>query len=146
MRPISAGRTPNGLGVLRVTFAMPKALSVYLGREAAQRIAQHGWTPDLFDLVIGASGGAKWFILAHLDRLLFGDFLQRGERPLNVLGSSIGSWRHACLAQTNPVAAIERLQEGYLYQNYSSAKPSVDEISEVSRDILRHVLGENGAI
>lgn len=124
---------------------MPRALSIYLGREAATRIAAHGWQPHLFDLLIGASGGAKWFILGHLDRLLFGDFLQHSDRTLNVLGSSIGSWRHACLAQSDPVAAIERLQEGYLHQQYSGPRPSVAEISEVSRDILRRVLGDNGA-
>lgn len=124
---------------------MPKALSLYLGRQAAARIAEHGWEPQLFDLLIGASGGAKWLILGHLDRLLFGDFLQRSDRPLNALGSSIGSWRHACLAQSDPVAAIERLQEGYLNQHYSGPRPSVAEISEVSRGILQHVLGEHGA-
>ena len=38
------------------------------------------------DRLLGASGGPKWFILGHLDRLLFGDFLQRSEQPLSVLG------------------------------------------------------------
>lgn len=68
-----------------------RALSVYLGREAARRIADQGWSADLFSLLLGASGGPKWLILGHLDRLLFGDFLAAGERPLSVLGSSIGS-------------------------------------------------------
>lgn len=121
-----------------------RALSVCLGREAAARIAREGWSPDLFNLLLGASGGPKWFILGHLDRLLFGDFLQRGSQPLSALGSSIGSWRHACLSADDPVAAIARLEQGYLNQHYTS-KPSAAEVSEVSRTILLQVLGEDGA-
>ena len=76
--------------------------------------------------------------------MLFGDFLQRGQQPLSTLGSSIGSWRHACLAMRDPAAAVQRLEEGYLYQQYAS-KPGPREVSEVSLGILRRVLGEGGA-
>jgi len=117
---------------------------VYLGREAARKIAATGWTADLFDLLLGASGGAKWLILAHLDRLLFGEFLARGTRPLSVLGSSIGAWRHACLAMPDPVAAIDRMQDAYLHQRYSK-QPDTREVSEVSLGILEHTLGDGGA-
>jgi len=123
---------------------MARALSVYLGKEAARQIAVQGWSAGLFSLLLGASGGPKWFILSQLDRLLFGDFLQRSEQPLAVLGSSIGSWRHACLAMENPAAAVTRLEQGYLYQHYAS-KPTAREVSEVSCKILDRVLGDNGA-
>jgi hypothetical protein len=116
-----------------------------VGREAARQIRDQGWSPDLFSLLLGASGGPKWFILCRLDRFLFGDFLQRTEQPLSVLGSSIGSWRHACLAMDDPVSAVDRLERGYLYQEYATSKPSADEISEVSLGILKGVLGEDGA-
>lgn len=122
---------------------MARALSVYMGREAAKRISVEGWSADLFRLLLGASGGPKWFILDHLDRFLFSDFLQRSNRPLSVLGSSIGAWRHACLAMPDPVAAIDQLQQGYLYQRYSS-KPTPEEVSAVSRKILEAIMGENG--
>ncbi len=122
-----------------------KALSVHLGSEAAQRIQSQGWDPALFSLLLGASGGPKWFILAQLDRFLFGDFLQRTTRPLATLGSSIGSWRHACLAQPDPAGAVERMQAGYLYQHYSSQRPSPEEISDVSKNILQSVLASDGA-
>ncbi|MBP6700430.1 MAG: patatin-like phospholipase family protein [Halioglobus sp.] len=121
-----------------------KALSVYLGREAARRIGREGWSADLFSLLLGASGGPKWFILARLDRLLFGDFLQRSEHTLSVLGSSIGSWRHACLAMPDPLAALDALEAAYLHQHYAS-KPTAAEVSAVSREILRRVLGDRGA-
>jgi hypothetical protein len=120
-----------------------RALAVNLGKEAARQIEREGWSADLFSLLLGASGGPKWFILGHLDRLLFGDFLQRGTRPLSTLGSSIGSWRHSCLPLRDPVAAIGRLEQGYLYQQYSS-KPTIHEVSAVSRGILKELLGENG--
>lgn len=123
----------------------PRALEVHVGSIAAARIAREGWHPDLFSLLLGASGGPKWFILAQLDRFLFGDFLQRGDQPLATLGSSIGSWRHACLALPDPVAAIGRLEHGYMHQSYQSDKPSTSEVSEVSRGILDGLLGDTGA-
>lgn len=116
-----------------------------MGREAADRIGRDGFSPEQFSLLLGASGGAKWLILAHLDRVLFGDFLQRTSQPLSVIGSSIGSWRHACLAMPDPVAAIDRMQHGYLHQRYSSGKPSPREVSDVSAGILASVLGDHGA-
>lgn len=123
---------------------MGNALSIHMGRAAAQRIEKEGWSADLFSLLLGASGGPKWFVLGHLDRLLFGDFLQRGAKSLDVLGSSIGTWRHACLTMPDPVGAIERLEQGYIHQRYS-AKPTTGEVSEVSTAILANILGENGA-
>lgn len=122
-----------------------KALSVHVGDEAARRIADKGWSPDLFSLLLGASGGPKWFILSKLDRVLFGDFLQRGSQPLATLGSSIGAWRNACLTQPDPGAAIGRMEQGYLNQAYASASPGPEEVSTVSRGILQSVLGDSGA-
>ena len=121
-----------------------RALSVYMGREAADRIGRDGWSADLFDLLLGASGGPKWFMLGQLDRLLFGNFLASGTRPLSVVGSSIGSWRHACLAMEDPVSAVDRLEQGYLYQHYATT-PTADEVSQVSLAMLDKVLGEDGA-
>lgn len=123
---------------------MPKALSVYMGREAAGQIADRGWSPDLFSLLIGASGGPKWFILSHLDRLLFGDYLQRSNKPLSVLGSSIGSWRNACLTMQDPAAAVEKLERGYLNQFYEN-KPTASQVSAQSIGILNGMLGATGA-
>jgi len=120
-----------------------RALQVILGREAAKRIARDGWQADHFSLVIGASGGPKWFILSHLDRLLFGDFLQHGTAPLTTVGSSIGAWRNACFAMSDPTAAIARLEQGYLHQRYQG-KPSAAEVSDTSLGTLHQVLGEDG--
>ncbi len=120
-----------------------EALAVYLGKTAARRIAAEGWNPDLFSLMIGASGGPKWLILSHLDRLLFGQFLAAGGQPLSVLGSSIGSWRHACLATRDPVATIAQLETDYLSQAYS-ARPGPEEVSSISLQLLERALGDTG--
>ncbi|TXS94282.1 patatin-like phospholipase family protein [Parahaliea maris] len=122
-----------------------RALSLYLGSKAAQRISREGWNPDLFSLLLGASGGPKWFILSELDKVLFGDFLQRGSARLATLGSSVGSWRNTCLALEDPAAAVTRLQQAYLYQQYS-AKPDIAEVSTASGRILQELLGERGEI
>ncbi len=120
------------------------ALSVFLGKRAAATISERGWHPDLFSLLLGASGGPKWLILSQLDKLLFGDFLARGQRELSVLGSSIGAWRHACLAQADPVAALERFEQAYLEQSYTR-RPTPAEISAASARMLEHLLGDDGA-
>jgi hypothetical protein len=120
-----------------------RALAIYAGAEAATRIAKNGWTPELFSLLLGASGGPKWLILSHLDRVLFGDFLQRSDHAFSVMGSSIGSWRHACLTLDDPVAALDRFETHYLNQHYAS-KPTPAQVSETSLDILKKLLGENG--
>lgn len=119
------------------------ALQVILGKTAARTISREGWHADHFSLVVGASGGPKWFILSHLDRLLFGEFLQQGTGKLTTLGSSIGAWRNACFAMPDPAAAIERLEQGYLHQRYES-KPSAAEVSDTSMGTLHQVLGDDG--
>ena len=53
-----------------------RALDIYLGARARERIAAEGWQSAAIDLLLGASGGPKWLILGHLDRLLFGEFLR----------------------------------------------------------------------
>lgn len=123
---------------------MSSALAVYLGRRAADNIANHGWSPDLFSVLLGASGGPKWFVLSQLDRVLFGQFLMARRQPLTALGSSIGSWRHACLAQEDPASAIARLEQGYLHQRYDR-KPTPEEVTAVSSALLDRVLGAEGA-
>lgn len=122
---------------------MHTAIEVYAGREAARQLREHGWQPELFSLLLGASGGPKWLVLAELDRYLFGEFLGRSSAPLTALGSSVGAWRHACLVQHDPGAAIDRFAHAYLEQRYS-AKPAPAEISRVGLDMLDQLLGGGG--
>jgi hypothetical protein len=97
------------------------------------------------DVLPGASGGPKWLSLAGVDRFLFGEFFQEPrDRPLHLIGSSIGSWRMACLAQRDPVAALERGRAAYIEQHYDHPRPTPAEVSAVSARILDALLGPNG--
>ncbi len=121
------------------------ALSVLAGPDALRILRDRGLRAEDVDVVPGAGGGPKWLVLEALDRFLFGEFLQQPrERPLHLIGSSIGAWRLACLAQRDPVAAIGRLKDAYLGQGYNE-KPTPAEVSEESTRILDRLLGEHGA-
>ena len=124
---------------------MQSALSVYMGSEAAKTIGDRGWQSAPFSTVIGASGGPKWLILSELDKVLGTELLPERSEPITLLGSSIGTWRHACLSLPEPAAAILRLQKAYLHQQYSCARPLPSEVSQVGEQMLREALGPEGA-
>ena len=122
---------------------MVKPLLVYAGSRAAAKLESKGWDANLFSLLLGASGGPKWLILNQLDKYLFGNFLKANSNGLLSLGSSIGAWRHACLAQKDPLMALERMEYEYLYQQYSCERPSIEEVTEVAEQIIDRVLADN---
>ena len=110
-------------------------LTLLAGRSAYAAIASRGWQPDIFSAMVGASGGAKLLGLTHLDRYLFGTYLQQSDQPMELYGSSIGSWRHAALTAPEPLKAITELQERYLNQAWDEDDPRspgeiVDELCE----------------
>jgi hypothetical protein len=124
---------------------MPSALTLRAGPTALALVRERGLRAEDIDVVPGASGGAKWLALAGLDRYLFGEFLQRPRtRPLHLIGSSIGSWRMACLAQRDPVAALARGHHAYIYEQRYSARPSTREVTAVLTRALDLLLGETG--
>ena len=102
---------------------MKSALSIFMGKRAATIIEQTGWQAAPFSTLIGASGGPKWLILSELDQVLGRELLTKARHPMTLIGSSIGTWRHACLSQPDPVAAVKRLQHAYLHQEYRSRSP-----------------------
>jgi len=63
---------------------------------------------------------------------------------MHLIGSSIGSWRMACLAQRDPVAALARGHHGYIYDQRYTKKPSASEVTRVLRRLLDDLLGDNG--
>lgn len=125
-------------------IAAMSSLSLYAGPRAMERIRQHGLDQRDIELIVGASGGPKWFVLYGLDRYLMGGFFSSRQHPLYTLGSSAGAWRLACLAQADPVAALDRLARHYAAQRYSR-RPDRQEISRQARHMLDRVLGEQGA-
>ena len=120
------------------------ALALHAGQTARERLLDEGLTPEQFGLLIGASGGAKWLVLAALDRALFPWLLAGRASALACVGSSIGAWRHLCLAQDDPAAATARFEEAYIAQRYDT-RPTPEHVSAVSRGILAELLGPDGA-
>lgn len=122
-----------------------QVLDIYAGKNALARINNEGFSADIFDYMLGASGGPKWFVLAGLDRYIFPEFFGQRTRPLNIIGSSAGAFRFACFAQNDPLAAINRLAERYSHTVYSD-KPTAKEITAKGTALLDYVLGENGSM
>lgn len=124
---------------------MAKALQILAGAKALPMVRERGLRAEDVDIVVGASGGPKWLVLSGLDRAVFGEFLDRPrQRPLHLIGSSVGSWRMACLAQRDPVAALERFEHFYIERQSYSAKPTPREVSAMGRQLLHELLGETG--
>lgn len=105
------------------------------GRRALAQLRAHGLDPARVAGVIGAAGGPKWLILHGLDRALFGHFFPGAERERFLLGSSIGAWRFAALAQAEPLLALERFRDAYLRQRYSR-RPDATEVSRESQRVM----------
>jgi len=124
---------------------MVSNLTFRAGPTAVALIQERGLRAQDVDIVPGASGGAKWLSIGGLDRFLFGEFFQvPRERPMHLIGSSIGSWRMACLAQRDPLAALARGHHGYIYDQIYTPKPSPREVTIVLTRILDDILGDNG--
>jgi hypothetical protein len=119
------------------------ALRILAGPKALRRLTTDGFDPDEFKVMAGASGGAKWLVLAGLDRALATHFVAPRREKLFLLGSSIGAWRSCCHAQADPLAALDRFEHAYLEQRYK-AIPSPAEVSRVTGRILETLLGERG--
>jgi hypothetical protein len=124
---------------------MPSSLTFRAGPHALALIRERGLRAEDVDIIPGASGGAKWLSIGGLDRYLFGTLLQMPRsRPMHLIGSSIGSWRMACLAQNDPVAVLARGHHGYIYDQNYTRKPSANEVTIVLRRLLDDLLGESG--
>ena len=119
------------------------SLTFRAGAGALRSVRDKGFDISSVGTIAGASGGAKWLVLSQLDRAILGNLVPKMTSPVHLIGSSIGSWRFACYAQENPIAAIERFERAYLEQTYSE-KPDIHEITAKSREILALVLGESG--
>ncbi len=121
------------------------ALTLRAGPDALRLIRERGLRAQDIDILPGASGGAKWLVLAGLDRFLFGTFLAEPRtRPLHLIGSSIGSWRMACLAQRDPLAALERGHHAYIHEQHYTRRPSTREVTDVLTRTLDLLLGPTG--
>ncbi len=121
----------------------PVSLTLKAGASALKSVRSNGFDIASVGTIAGASGGAKWLILSQLDKVILRQLVPGLKGPVHLLGSSIGSWRFACYAQRDPVAAIERFETAYIEQSFSE-QPDVHEITAKSREIIELLLGESG--
>lgn len=122
---------------------MQSPLQVLAGPDALAELREHSLRPERVRAIVGASGGPKWLLLYGLDRVLF-PWLAAGARaPVHALGSSIGTWRFACLLAKDPVAALDRFATAYVEQRYRK-KPTPAEVSREGDRILDCLLGDDG--
>lgn len=122
-----------------------RALTLRAGPDACALLQERGLRPEDVDIVPGASGGPKWLAIAGLDRFLFREFFTAPRtRPLHLIGSSIGSWRMAALAQRDPLAALDRGHRAYIHGQRYTARPDTAEVTRVLDAVLDALLGAHG--
>ena len=111
---------------------------------ARRHIEQNGFHVNDIDLLLGASGGPKWLVLAGLDRALITEFFPHRQQPLTTLASSIGTWRFACYAQDAPEQALDRFLDAYMAQQFTAGM-TLQQVSAVLDEVLSRLLGADGA-
>ena len=114
------------------------------GPGAFESVRRHGFAPERIGTIAGASGGAKWLVLSQLDRCILTTVVPKLVGPVHLIGSSIGSWRFACYAQNDPIAAIDRFEQAYIGQSYSDS-PDIHEITAKTREILKIIMQDGAA-
>jgi hypothetical protein len=96
------------------------SLQILAGKEAFSEIKENGLSPDRIKLVLGASGGPKWLVLSRLDQYLSEHFLAKTKHPISLMGSSIGAWRMAVYACSDPHIAFKQMENLNFTQRYST--------------------------
>jgi len=113
-------------------------LRILAGSTALAHIQQHGLQADDISVMVGASGGPKWFCLYGLDQYLLSQFFKDRTQPLHLLGSSAGAWRFACYAQQDAAAASARFAKAYSEVTYPK-HANMRLITQISQAIIDNV-------
>lgn len=108
------------------------------GQKAYQEIQQHGLRPERVKQIVGASGGSKWLVLSRLDQYLTQHFLPKAEQEVALIGSSVGSWRMAIYATSDPAVAFQELEALNMSYRYSE-RVTTAEIQEFVDIVMRDV-------
>ncbi|NWG73433.1 MAG: phospholipase [Rubrivivax sp.] len=111
-----------------------RALQVYAGRNALERLRVDGLRAGDVRVVPAAAGGPKGLVLNPLDRFVFGRWLARSTQVVHLAGASIGAWRMACACLPDADAALAQLADDYIRQRYEHAPgrpPAPRHVSEV---------------
>lgn len=119
------------------------ALKFLAGRTAFDEIRRDGFDPAQIKVVAGASGGPKWLALSRLDQVLFPTLFDGRSEPVYLIGSSVGSWRHAMIARTDTARRVADFEDIYLNFDWEGIE-SAEQLTDASRQLLREVTGATG--
>lgn len=122
---------------------MGKNLKILAGKKAYAILREEGLKPEAVHVVAGAAGGPKWLSLNGLDRAIFSSWLKSPGHPVFLIGSSIGAWRFAAVAQGMESGAYDRFERAYLEQRYS-ASPTADEVTKGTVRVMDAYLDKPG--
>jgi hypothetical protein len=111
---------------------------VHAGPRAAAWVRERGIKPQNISCIPAAAGGLKGLALIPMAQLLFGDGLRDAQPAL--IGASIGAWRMFAAAQFAPVAALQRLSDGYVAQT-CPRRPMPAYVSDECRELAVATLG-----
>ncbi len=117
-----------------------QTLSIHCGATALATLQRDGLLASAVEIIPAAAGGPKGLALHGLDCALFGQWFPQQARQRQLIGASVGAWRMAAAAQSDPVAAFIRLADFYCEQRYSN-KPSAAEVSEFCERLVTHIVG-----
>lgn len=118
---------------------MNELLEVRAGERAIAQLRDRGLAPSDIRCIPAAAGGPKGLALLPLDRLLAREWLPRAA-GVELVGAFIGAWRMAALAQSDPLAALDRLQHAYVREQNYREHPTPAQVAEVGREVARSVL------
>ncbi|HSI49110.1 MAG TPA: patatin-like phospholipase family protein [Ideonella sp.] len=121
-----------------------RALRILAGPRARQHLRERGLSPADVRVIPAAAGGPKGLALNPLDQFLFGDWLPQSSQTVHLLGASIGAWRMASACMSDSKAALARLAEDYIAQDYPHAPgkaPSARVVSQIFGEQLGHHFG-----
>jgi len=110
------------------------ALEVFAGPTALRHLRAHGLRAQDVAAIPAAAGGPKGLVLNPLDRYIFGEWLAGTSHTIHLLGASIGAWRMASACLPDPAAALARMADDYVHQDYQHAPgkpPTPRHVSEV---------------
>jgi hypothetical protein len=127
--------------IIEVVPMSESPLTVLAGKDALEELRSDGLRPERVRVIVGASGGPKWLVLRGLDRVLFPWLLEGAQGPIHAVASSIGTWRFACLASRDPLAALDRFETAYVDEQRYAGKPSPSTVSAEGARILNAMLG-----
>ena len=127
---------------------MNRAFTVKLGARARAKIGRDGLKPQDITCIPAAAGGPKGLALIPLDQWLFGEWLwlaqptgQAARHEPTLIGASIGAWRMAAAAQSDPVAALAELSRTYIEDQVYEPGPSPAEVARLIRMLADSTFG-----